>query len=207
MGRTIRGSVGIRWATRGVLVVVAAGMVVGCGGPSITGRGTEPSARPITPVTVPGLRGCDQLERDGTRREDSDGRLPTLEVPCLTQRRTVDVSALGGKPVVVNLWASWCGPCREEIPRLAQAARETPDVTFVGINTRDDPERASSFLADVDASYPQLVDLDGIVLDSVGVRGLPVTLALDSGGRIVDKVIGGVSDERLTKLLAALSAE
>jgi cytochrome c biogenesis protein CcmG/thiol:disulfide interchange protein DsbE len=119
----------------------------------------------------------------------------------------VDVSALGGKPVVVNLWASWCGPCREEIPRLAQAARETPDVTFVGINTRDDPERASSFLADVDASYPQLVDLDGIVLDSVGVRGLPVTLALDSGGRIVDKVIGGVSDERLTKLLAALSAE
>lgn len=78
---------------------------------------------------------------------------------------------------------------------------------FVGINTRDTPEAAAAFLADVDATYPQLADLDGLVLDAVGVRGLPVTVALDSDGRIVDKIIGEVSDEQLANLLGSLSKD
>ena len=207
MGRTSGPTAGIRCATHGVLAIIVAGMVVGCGSPSTTGKEAEATAPSITPVAVPGLRGCGQLEGDRTRTEDGSDWLPAVELPCLTQRRTVDVAGLGGQPVVVNLWASWCGPCREEMPRLAQAARETSGVSFVGINTRDNPERAAAFLADVDARYPQLVDLDGLVLGSVGVRGLPVTLALDSDGRIVDRVIGEVSDERLANLLGSLSAD
>lgn len=190
------------------LLGVLATALVGCGEPttSVSGADAQATAPTITPVDVPGLEGCRGLERDVETEADGD-RLPAFKLPCLTEQRRVDTSHLGGAPMVVNLWASWCGPCREEMPRLAAASRETPGVRFVGINTRDEPGLAASFLASTGTRYPQLVDLDGLVLDSTRVPGLPVTLALDAEGRIVDKVIGEVSDAELDVLLASLAEE
>ncbi len=94
--------------------------------------------------------------------------------------------------------------CREEMPRLAEASQQAKRVSFVGINTQDDPEFAGSFLADVGVRYPQLVDSDGAVLDSTRIPGLPVTLVLDVHGTIVGRVVGEASEEELADLIEAV---
>lgn len=88
---------------------------------------------------------------------------------------------------------------------LAEAARRNPDVRFVGINTQDRPEAAADFLARTGVTYPQLVDVDGVVLADTRVPGLPVTLVLDAEGRVVDRVIGEISGEELATLLDSLT--
>lgn len=88
---------------------------------------------------------------------------------------------------------------------LAQAARRNADVQFVGINTQDRPEAAADLLEEIGVAYPQLVDVDAVVLGYTRVPGLPVTLALDADGRVVDRVVGEISDEELATLLDSLA--
>ena len=202
MGRLSRGG---RILTGAVAGVAAAALLTACGGPSSDAPGEDFAAPPVEPIAVDGLDGCVGLEREGSGDESAD-RLPGVDLPCLNERRAVDVSQLTG-PAVVNLWASWCGPCRKEMPMLAEAARRNPDVRFVGINTQDRPEAAADFLARTGVTYPQLVDIDGVVLADTRVPGLPVTLALDADGRVVDRVIGEISGEELATLLDSLAEQ
>lgn len=88
---------------------------------------------------------------------------------------------------------------------LAEAAERNPDIRFIGINTQDRPGAAADFLASTGVRYPQLVDVDGVVLNDTRVPGLPVTLALDPDGNVVDRVIGEASTEELAKLLDSLT--
>lgn len=90
---------------------------------------------------------------------------------------------------------------------LAEAARRAAGAQFVGINTQDRPEAAADFLARTGVTYPQLVDVDGLVLADTRVPGLPVTLALDADGRVVDRVVGEISGEELATLLDSLAEE
>lgn len=88
---------------------------------------------------------------------------------------------------------------------LAEAARRAAGVQFVGINTQDRPEAAADFLARTGVTYPQLVDIDGVVLADTRVPGLPVTLALDADGKVVDRVIGEISGAELAALIDSLA--
>ncbi|KRB73112.1 hypothetical protein ASE01_20280 [Nocardioides sp. Root190] len=135
---------------------------------------------------------------------DSGSDLPGLQLPCLNEESRIDLTALGQRPTLINLWATWCGPCRKEMPRLARAAQANQSVQFLGVNTKDDPELAAAFLAEAGVTFPQLVDIEGSLLDSTRIRGLPVTLAIDVDGRIVDRSIGEVSDAELATLIATL---
>jgi len=191
--------------TGAVAGVAVAALLTACDGPSSDAPGVDFAAPPVEPIAVDGLDRCAGLERDAPGDEDA-ARLPPLELPCLNESRKVDVSRLAG-PAVVNLWASWCGPCRKEMPVLAEAARRTPDVRFVGINTQDRPEAAADFLAQTGVTYPQLVDIDGLVLADTRVPGLPVTLAVDTDGKLVDRVIGEISEAELNALLASLRGQ
>jgi thiol-disulfide isomerase/thioredoxin len=104
--------------------------------------------------------------------------------------------------MVVNLWATWCQPCREEMPMLQAAQkRYGARVQFIGVNTKDQPEWAAEFLHDVRVTYPQVVDFDGQLLASVRSPGLPVTLVLDGQGAVAGRKIGRISEERLTELV------
>lgn len=187
-------------AVAGVLVAALLG---GCGGPSGGYTAEDFAAPPVEPIAVQGLDGCTGLEDEESVGEDSD-RLPQVKLPCLNEAREVDVSRLAG-PAVVNLWASWCGPCRKEMPMLAQAARRHREVQFVGINTQDRQEAAANLLSETGVTYPQLVDVDAVVLADTRVPGLPVTLAVDADGRIVDRVIGEVSRSELATLLDSIT--
>ena len=94
------------------------------------------------------------------------------------------LAALGG-PLVVNLWATWCGPCRQELPEFQQYATRVGDrVRVVGVLTSDGAPAGRSFAADLGLKFPMLVDDDGRLLAAVGAAGLPVTLFVDAAGHI-----------------------
>jgi cytochrome c biogenesis protein CcmG/thiol:disulfide interchange protein DsbE len=97
------------------------------------------------------------------------------------------LAALRGYPVVVNAWASWCGPCRFEFPLFQRiAARYGRRVAFLGVNSQDSNDAARTFLREDPAPYPSYVDPDGEIAESVGAGlGLPDTVFYDRRGRLV----------------------
>ncbi|MFC6695722.1 TlpA family protein disulfide reductase [Nocardioides daphniae] len=204
-----------RFGVTGVLVMIGlTGCTVPTGGEggSSEGHGYSTEALPIAVEGLEDCRGLTQALADGGRAEEGaegagldGGDLPSLSLPCLNQDAAVALGELRDRPVLINLWASWCGPCRKEMPLLAEAASRTKNVSFLGVNTRDDPSMAAAFLPEVGVTYPQVVDVDGELLDTTRVRGLPVTLAVDAEGRIVDRVIGEVSADELGRLLSQLT--
>lgn len=108
-------------------------------------------------------------------------RLPPVQLACLGTGPAVDVARLAG-PAVVNLWASWCYPCRQEMPLLQRAH---DDVRVVGVNTNDAQAAALKFAAKVGASYEQLDDPTGRLATALHAPGLPYTVAIDAAGAIV----------------------
>ena len=103
---------------------------------------------------------------------------------------------LRGVPVVLNVWGSWCGPCREEGPRLAAAARTYGHrVQFLGLDVKDDKGPAQKFIQEMGWTYPSVFDPSPTanVETQLGWRAQPVTLFYDSSGKIVDQVSGPVT--------------
>lgn len=116
----------------------------------------------------------------------------------------LDLADFRGSVVVVNNWASWCAPCREEMPHLIALAQEDPRVRVVGLNVRDEAAAAESFASELGIDFPSIVDADGSLLRSIpGVppAALPSTVILDAQGRIAARVIGATSIEQLRELV------
>jgi cytochrome c biogenesis protein CcmG, thiol:disulfide interchange protein DsbE len=112
------------------------------------------------------------------------GSLPSLSLPCFTGDETVNLDQLPG-PAVVNLWASWCGPCREELPVLQEFADDTADrVHVVGVITRDTRAGAAAFAADVGVTFPGIYDREAQLRAALPGISLPVTLFIDADGLI-----------------------
>jgi thiol-disulfide isomerase/thioredoxin len=120
----------------------------------------------------------------------------------------VDVAAHRGHPVVVNVWGSWCGPCRKEAPALqaAYVQLKPSGVAFLGIDTRDDDlAQAKAFQESFGITYPSIVDDGGSVL--LNLRGVvtpsavPTTLVLDEQGRVAARVSGPVDTTTLVGLV------
>lgn len=114
------------------------------------------------------------------------GPLAGIVVPCLGGPGQVDLAAaLAGRPALLNVWASWCAPCREEIPAL-QAYAERPDaVAVVGIDVRDDAAAALGLLAELGARYPSVVDTGGELWDALKVPlAIPTSYVLRTDGSL-----------------------
>ena len=115
---------------------------------------------------------------------------------------TVDLADLRGRPVVVNIWGSWCAQCRAEAPMLVQASQELgQEAAFLGINIRDSsPENGRSFQRGFDIAYPSLYSPDGQALlvfrADVPPNAIPSTIVLDDQGRIAAKLIGEITSAR-----------
>lgn len=93
------------------------------------------------------------------------------------------LAALRGHPVVVNVWASWCGPCRTEMPALQRAALQRGrSVAFVGVNLKDDRGAAKRFLQTVPLTYPSYEDPDGQIYNGYALAGAPSTIFYDAAG-------------------------
>lgn len=119
------------------------------------------------------------------------------------------LSSLRGHVVVVNVWASWCGPCRDESPLLGKVATATSSsgVRFVGIDEQDRADAASSFAASAGTTYPHVVDADGRILASLRLvpsSGIPSTLVLDRSGAVAARVIGPVDASTFQRLVVTI---
>lgn len=116
-----------------------------------------------------------------------------------------------GHPVVINVWASWCGPCRVEAPDLVKAAHQLKNTQFFAINTRDGKAKAQAFVRSHDIPYPSLFDPDGQAVlkfyDTVNVKSLPFTLVLDAKGRVAAVVNGKTTTITLVDLVHHVTRE
>ncbi len=132
---------------------------------------------------------------------------PRLEAVAgaATRDEQVAFSELRGTPVVLNFWASWCTPCREEAPLLEQGWRDGRErgVVFVGLNMQDLTEDARAFLREFHNTYLNVRDQGNAVALEWGVTGLPETFFIAPNGYVVAHVVGAISKDQLEEGVAA----
>jgi cytochrome c biogenesis protein CcmG/thiol:disulfide interchange protein DsbE len=111
----------------------------------------------------------------------------------------ISLSALRGKPVVINFWASWCPPCREEAPLLERTWRAFKDqgVVFLGVNIQDREQDARKYIQEFDITYPNGPDPTGEISIDYGVSGIPVTFFISRDGQIVRRWVGAINERVL----------
>jgi len=121
---------------------------------------------------------------------------------------TLRLSDLRGKPVMLNFWASWCPPCREEAPLLEDTWREYREkgVVFVGVNVWDSEKDARTFLSEYDITYPNGRDPGTGISIEYGLSGIPETFFIDRQGNITRKWIGPFTEETLKAFLDEMVA-
>ncbi len=122
---------------------------------------------------------------------------PDFTLERLDDDGQLTLSSLRGKGVVVNFWASWCGPCKEEAPFLEEIWRENEQrgVVVVGLDSKDFRRDARGFVRRFGLTFPIVFDGPGDLARRYGVTGFPETFVLDREGRIVDVFVGGVTSE------------
>lgn len=122
---------------------------------------------------------------------------PPFALKAVGTGEMLDIEKLRGKPVILNFWATWCGPCYEEHPTLVANARNLPNVQFVGVVFNDDEDKIMRFLAERGTAYPTLLDASGKTAIAYGVGGVPETFFINPAGKIVAKFEGPLSTELL----------
>ena len=132
----------------------------------------------------------------------SDFPMPGNPAPEFTlkdlQGREVKLSQFRGKPVLLNFWASWCGPCREELPLIeaTQQKHQGEDLVVLGVNAGDAPEIAQAFVSENHLTFPIVLDSTSDVARAYQVRGIPTSVFINSDGQIVNRH-SGVFTERI----------
>ncbi len=117
----------------------------------------------------------------------------------------IQLDSLGGKPMVVNLWATWCPPCRREMPVLRDAQRANPDIVFVFANQAESAEIVRRYLTDEKMALNNvLLDPQGTLARAVGSVATPTTLFFNKNGKLVDTRVGEVSAATLADRLKAI---
>lgn len=188
----------LAWATTAAVVALA-GAVIAILAIALTtaASGIDGDLADGRPAPAPTFN-LEVLDR-GTLRPDlrhltaplADGKLSSAE--------------LRGTPVVLNLWASWCLPCRDEAPDL-QAAWTSPQargVLFLGLNSLDGRTDARGFIDEYQLTYPSIREYENTITRAFGARAFPETFFLDARGQIVGHVIGAISPQQITEGIQA----
>lgn len=130
---------------------------------------------------------------------------PDFSLKRLDNDQVVSLAQLKGRPVVINFWATWCGPCAEEHPVMVWAAQEFKNrAQFLGVVFEDTPENALKFLQERGGTMPQLVDPKSQMAVDYGTSGVPETYFIDRQGIIRGKHVGPIDPQTLRADLTAL---
>jgi cytochrome c biogenesis protein CcmG/thiol:disulfide interchange protein DsbE len=126
---------------------------------------------------------------------------PGFELTPVGGGERLSLEALRGRVVVMNFWATWCGPCYQEHPVLTEAARQRTDVTFLGIVYEDEEDSVKAYLAKQGSAFPSLMDAGGKAAIAYGVFGVPETFFITPEGVIADKFVGPLTPTALASRL------
>jgi thiol-disulfide isomerase/thioredoxin len=178
-----------RGPVRLILVPLLAFMAAAC-----TGGGTSPTPTgPAVPTPAENATTAPLLPT-------TVDALPSMDAAGFEQL----LGQLKGTPVVVNIWASWCGPCEAEAPLLTAAAKAHPNVQFVGADIGDSRDGALAFLARHGVPYPSVFDPGSTIKTQMGAIGQPDTYFYDANGTQVSEVVGVLSQDSLNAGLAKI---
>ena len=142
---------------------------------------------------------------------EASGTAITLPAAGKLTNLTVDefegvLVGLVGVPVIVNVWASWCSPCRTETPLLERTWREhRSDVVIIGIASKDTAANSRAFLDEFHITYPNIFDSSGEIRARLGLRGFPTTFVFGADGKLRTTIVGGLTEQRLAAVLADLA--
>ncbi|CAN5363606.1 hypothetical protein BH20ACT5_BH20ACT5_23500 [soil metagenome] len=153
-----------------------------------TGAGTAAEGATIT-MAESRLERCAE-PTGGPVAADS---LPELTLPCLGGGPPVSLAAAPGLPMVLNLWATWCGPCRAELPIFQRLHEQAPgSVRMLGVVQQDTVASVGAYAAEMGLNFPSLLDADGELLTEGGINGLPVTYFVRADGSIAHRQLGPI---------------
>ncbi len=138
-------------------------------------------------------------------------RVPAPELVGTTlDSKRLSTADYSGQIIVLNVWGSWCAPCRAEAPELVEAAEEMPEVQLIGVNTRDlDPAPAQAFERAFELPYPSFYDPDGALLLGFGQvppNAIPSTIVLDESGRVAARMLGEITATTLVGVVEDVRA-
>lgn len=174
---------GLFWGVVGVALAIVIAVI----GIFYRGFGTDPHAVPFM------LRGQPA---------------PAFTLRRLDNNAPLSLESMKGRPVVINFWASWCGPCAQEHPYLRWGVEKFgKDVQFVGIVFEDTDDAARQFLSQNGSFFPQLSDPQSRTSVDYGVAGVPETYFIDSNGIIVDKYVGPIRPDQLAANIQKLTGQ
>jgi cytochrome c biogenesis protein CcmG/thiol:disulfide interchange protein DsbE len=149
---------------------------------------------------------------DGRRTR---GAAPEFDLPRLNGDGRLASADLEGAPYVLNFWATWCNPCRDEMPAFEKIWQrfKADGVTIIGVNLRDDPKAAKDFADELGVTYPLIVDADQELAGDLRVNALPQTFFVDERGRFFEQSTGslgimteGELEDRVQAMLDARGA-
>lgn len=141
---------------------------------------------------------------------DESQRQPAPEITGTTlEGKPFSLSSLRGKIAILNVWASWCAPCRAEAPVLEKTwkAQQDNGVQFIGLDTRDSDTAALSFIRKFGITYPNVIDRDGALqlrfAGTLPPEAIPSTLVIDANGKVAARALGKVSESTLLGMIEA----
>lgn len=161
--------------------------------PSTSRRGAARALLALVALALVAVPACSHGD------QASGTPLPDATLHDLTTGKAASWPA-GGTPLIVNFWASWCTPCRKEMPAFEQVSKQVgAKVHIVGVTDEDNLTKAKKAAKTAGVTYPLLVDVDQTLLSDVGITGLPGTVFVDADGKIIGRHLGALSADQLTK--------
>ena len=170
-----------------------------------------------------GLAGCTADPETDTGFVSGDGSVTVLNpdarevAPILVGQdldgQEISTADFPGEILVLNVWASWCAPCRAEAPALEEVAEEFIDqgVQLIGLNTRDSKASANNFVRKYQVSFPSIVDTDGRLQlqfrETLPPQAIPSTIVIDQSGRVAARALGAIEASTLSAIIDQLLLE
>jgi len=137
---------------------------------------------------------------------DVGSKAPLFSQVNVMSSSTIDISKYQGTPIVLNFWATWCGPCKEELPHLEEAhSRYTPDnLLVIGINNGEEVTTVKAFANEYEITFPIIIDADQTIQYNYKIRGYPSTIFIDKHGYITKIHVGMMSAQEISIAVSSL---